>query len=75
MNTNELIAELKRLDPTGTADVEIAVKTHTRLYPSAYVGVQTVSTSPWVGRDNHGAIRLWVSLPDGMTTMQRKQAA
>ena len=69
MNTKQLIAELQRADPTGEAEVEIPVYVATKVYPAAYVEPSSVKMGPW------SKVRVSCSLPDGMTTMQRKQAA
>ena len=69
MTTNELIAELQRRDPTGEAQVEIPVRVATKVYPAAYVAPLSIEMGPW------GKVRINCSLPDGMTVMNRKQAA
>lgn len=64
MNTKELIAELQRLDPTGTAKVDISIRAN-RAYPVAYV-------TPFCVENYTGSVRVCCALPTGMHVVQRK---
>jgi hypothetical protein len=67
MNTSELIKELQRLDPTGTAEVEIPVRVYTRAYPVAYL-------KPFQVENMNGTVRIGVSFPEGYSVSKRRAA-
>jgi hypothetical protein len=64
MKTNELIAELKRLDPTGEKSIEVPVKTYTQAYPVAYL-------DPWNIEAFQNRVRIYVSFPEGYSVSNR----
>lgn len=74
MTTSQLIAELKRLDPSGNGEVEVPVGSYTKIYPSAYLKPYHVSQSPHGDpeSDSH-TVRIHVSFGQGFVIREPKR--
>lgn len=69
MTVQELIDQLQKIEDKSK-HVEVAVHTNTQRYPVAYVNINPMSGYfQQTDRD----VRLYVWLPNGMNTVQRKK--
>jgi hypothetical protein len=74
MTTKELIAELKRLDPSGEGEVRVPVGSYTKVYPSAYLEVESVEQSPhYTGKEGVHDVRIYVSFPEGFQIREMRK--
>lgn len=68
MTVQELIDQLSKIEDKGK-HVEVSIHTNTQRYPVAYVDIHPMSG---FFQQTDKDVRLYVWLPDGMSTMQRK---
>ena len=70
MTTNELIAKLQELDPSGASTVQVAIHQSNKVYPIHYAPIE--NSIHMFDAYRPGIVRIYAYLPKGMHTITRK---